>query len=81
MKYYSELTGELFDTVDELKETEEKIHRERIEAEKANDEINKAFDAAVEAWNHYLDVSKKYGRESAVIPSSLFKDVVYKFFT
>lgn len=80
MKFYSELTGELFDTVEELDNAEAKVHKE-IEAKAlAETEIDAAFDAAIDAWNNYLDVCKKYDHKSAPMPDNLFRDVVYSFF-
>ena len=80
MKYYSELTGELFNTIEELEASETKI-REKEAAKKAADtEIEAAFEEAVDAWQHYLDLSKKYGRKEAYMPDSLFKGLIEEFF-
>lgn len=80
MKYYSELTGELFNTIEELEASEAKI-REKEAAKKAADtEIAAAFEEAVDAWQHYLDLSKKYGRKEAYMPDSLFKGLIEEFF-
>lgn len=80
MKYYSELTGELFNTIEELEASEAKI-REEKEAKKAADtEITKAFEEAVDAWQHYLDLSKKYGKKEAYVPDSLFEGLIKEFF-
>ena len=80
MKFYSELTGTLFNTVEELNSAEEKVHKE-IEAKAvAETEIDAAFDEAINAWNNYLDVCKKYDHKSAPMPDNLFRDVVYSFF-
>ena len=80
MKYYSELTGELFNTIEELEASEAKI-REKEAAKKAADtEITAAFEEAVDAWQHYLDLSKKYGKKEAYVPDSLFKGLIEEFF-
>lgn len=80
MKYYSELTGELFNTIEELEASEAKI-REKEAAKKAADtEIAAAFEEAVDAWQHYLDLSKKYGKKEAYVPDSLFKGLIEEFF-
>ena len=70
MKYYSELTGELFNTIEEL-ETSELQKREEVEKEI---KITEAFEKAVEAWQHYLYLSKKYGKEEAYMPYSFMKE-------
>lgn len=80
MKYYSELTGELFNTIEELETSEAEI-RKKEEAKKAADtEIAAAFEEAVDAWQHYLDLSKKYGKKEAYMPDSLFKGLIEEFF-
>ena len=53
MKYFSELTGEIFDTVDELKTAEEEINRINAEKERASEEIDAAYKKAVQAWEDY----------------------------
>lgn len=80
MKYYSELTGELFNTIEELETSEAEI-RKKEEAKKAADtEIAAAFEEAVDAWQHYLDLSKKYGKKEAYVPDSLFEGLIEEFF-
>lgn len=80
MKYYSELTGGLFNTIEELEASEADI-REKEAAKKAADtEIAAAFEEAVDAWQHYLDLSKKYGKKEAYMPDSLFRELIKEFF-
>ena len=79
MKYFSELTGEIFDTVDELKTAEEEINRINAEKERASEEIDAAYKKAVQAWEDYLEVSKKY-KQIAYVPNSLFETVIKNFF-
>lgn len=79
MKYFSELTGEIFDTVDELKTAEEEINRINAEKERASEEIDAAYKKAVQAWEDYLKVSKKY-KQIAYVPNSLFETVIKNFF-
>ena len=80
MKYYSEITGELFDTIEELKNSEEEIQREKEERAKAEEEINKAFNEAMDAWQHYLDVAEKFGRKEAYVPDSIFQELINELF-
>lgn len=80
MKYYSELTGELFNTIEELETSEAEIRKKEEAKKAANTEIAAAFEEAVDAWQHYLDLSKKYGRKEAYMPDSLFKGLIEEFF-
>ena len=80
MKFYSELTGELFNTVEELDKAEEKVLNEIAEKAVAETEIDAAFDEAINAWNNYLDVCKKYNHKSAPMPDNLFRDIINSFF-
>lgn len=80
MKYYSELTGELFNTIEELETSEAKIRKEEEAKKAAETEIAAAFEEAVDAWQHYLDLSKKYGKKEAYMPDSLFKELIKEFF-
>lgn len=80
MKYYSELTGELFNTIEELETSEAKIRKEEEAKKAAETEIAAAFEEAVDAWQHYLDLSKKYGKKEAYMPDSLFKELIREFF-
>lgn len=79
MKYFSELTGEIFDTVDELKKAEEEIQKKNLEKERASKEIDEAYNKAVQAWENYLEVSKKYKRP-AYVPNGLFETMIKNFF-
>ena len=79
MKYFSELTGEIFDTVDELKKAEEEVHKKNAEKERASKEIDEAYDKAIQAWEDYLEVSKKYKR-TVYIPNGLFESLVRELF-
>ena len=80
MKFYSEITGELFDTIEELELTEKSIREKEAAEKKANKEIEKAYDDAVKAWKNYLEQSKKYGRRETYMPEGLFKDFIGTFF-
>ena len=80
MKYYSELTGELFNTIEELETSEAEIRKEEEAKKAAETEIAAAFEEAVDAWQHYLDLSKKYGKKEAYMPDSLFKELIKEFF-
>lgn len=62
MKYYSEITGELFDTVEKLRAEEEKILKREAEKEKASKEVEEAYKKAVKACDDYFEVVKKYGK-------------------
>lgn len=68
MKYYSEVTGEMFDTIEALQIAEEKVSRK---AEKEKD-INEIFDLVKEAselekktLKKMADYDQKYGLGSA----------------
>ena len=79
MKYYSEVTGEIFDTIEELEKSEEKILKENLEKEKAEKEISEAYHMVVEAWKYYLEVCKKHGKKDIYIPSSSLWDDLMDF--
>ena len=81
MKYYSEKTGELFDTLDELEKAERKIEEKEKAKKAAQKEVNEAYAEAVKAWEHYLDVSKKCGCKKAYLPDDNFRtlfDVLFR---
>ena len=46
LKFYSEITGELFDTIEELELTEKSIREKEAAEKKANKEIEKAYEEA-----------------------------------
>lgn len=73
MKFYSEKTGELFNSVEELKKAEEEIQKKEEADKAARKEINEAYAEAVKAWDHYLEISKKYDQKKAYLPDDSFK--------
>lgn len=73
MKFYSEKTGELFDTVEELKKVEEEVQKKEEAKKAALKEVDEAYAEAVKAWNHYLEVSKKHEQKKAYLPDDSFK--------
>lgn len=76
MKFYSEKTGELFDTVEELQKVEKEIAKKEKAKKAAQAEVDKAYEEAVKAWNHYLDVSKERGCKKAYLPDESFKTLL-----
>lgn len=81
MKFYSEKTGELFDTVEELETAEKEIEEIEKAKKAAQEEVNSAYEEAVKAWENYLEVSKKCGCKRAYLPDNNFKtllDVLFR---
>lgn len=81
MKFYSEKTGELFDTVEELKKVEEEVQKKEEAKKAALAEVDEAYAEAVKAWNHYLEISKKHEQKKAYLPDDSFKtllDILFK---
>ncbi len=80
MKYYSEVTGEIFDTIDELDKAEEKIRDEERERAKAEKELKAAYDEAITACDKYLTLAKKHKKTDIMVPESLFMEWIDSFF-
>lgn len=60
MKFYSEETGQLYATEEDLKKAEE-IMKEKLESKKAAEkEIKEAYRDALKACDHYYEVAKKH---------------------
>ena len=76
MKYYSEKLGELFDSIEELEKVEKKVEEKEKAKKAAQAEVDKAYEEAVKAWNHYLDVSKEKGCKRAYLPDESFKSLM-----
>lgn len=80
MKYYSEITGELFDTVEELRKSEQKIREKEQKKEEAKKEMDAALKECTDAWDRYLKVCEKYGVKRGYVSNGLFEDLFNSFF-
>lgn len=80
MKYYSEITGELFDTVEELRKNEQKLREEALKKEEAKKEMDAALRECTDAWDRYLKVCEKYGVKRGYVSNGLFEDLLKAFF-
>lgn len=65
MKYYSDVTKKLYESVDELKKAEAEITDKATARKKDADKVEKAYDAYIEARKEYekvlMDFCNKYG--------------------
>ena len=66
MKFYSEITGELFDTIEELELTEKSIREKEAAEKKANKEIEKAYEEAVRHGKIILSFLKNMEGEKLI---------------
>lgn len=59
MKYYSDVTKEMYDTIDDLNLAENAVKKSEDDIEKAKQEYEEALDVAVK---YVVEAYKKFGR-------------------
>ena len=60
MKYYSEITKNMYDSVDELKNAEEALASKTTERKKDAAEVEKAYNALLDARKNYNEILTKF---------------------
>lgn len=83
MKYYSDVTKKLYESVDELKKAEAELTDRAAARKKDADKVEKAYDAYIEARKEYekvlADFCNKYGAYHKTYTSKDARDVKTEF--